>query len=72
MKNRDNYVYHHWKCNLLSYPIRSVQNNPKSNYNFISRFIEFMLDWERNEMPEYMDIAFNSERSIEVGATFSG
>ena len=30
-----------------------------------------MLDWEAHEMPEYMDIAFNSERSIEVGATNS-
>lgn len=29
-------------------------------------FIDFMKDWESNEMPrEYMEIAFNSERSIE-------
>ena len=29
------------------------------------RFVEFMHDWEANEKPEYMEIAFNSERSIE-------
>ena len=28
-------------------------------------FIEFMLKWEENKKPIYMDIAFNSERSIE-------
>ena len=28
-------------------------------------FIEFMLEWEEKEKPIYMDIAFNSERSIE-------
>ena len=28
-------------------------------------FVEFMHDWEANEMPDYMEIAFNSERSIE-------
>ena len=28
-------------------------------------FVEFMHDWEANEMPNYMEIAFNSERSIE-------
>jgi len=29
------------------------------------RFIEFMHEWEANSKPPYMDIAFNSERSIE-------
>ncbi len=29
------------------------------------RFVEFMHHWEANEKPEYMDIAFSSERSIE-------
>ena len=28
-------------------------------------FIDFMHNWEENEKPEYMEIAFNSERSIE-------
>ena len=28
-------------------------------------FIEFMHRWEKEEKPEYMEIAFNSERSIE-------
>jgi Niemann-Pick C1 protein len=27
--------------------------------------VEFMQYWEANEKPEYMDIAFSSERSIE-------
>ena len=59
-------------CIIIGNVIYCLIPNPKYNYNFISRFIEFMLDWERNEMPEYMDIAFNSERSIEVDATLSG
>lgn len=29
------------------------------------KFVEFMKEWEANEKPIYMDIAFNSERSIE-------
>ena len=29
-------------------------------------FVEFMKNWEATEKPDYMDIAFNSERSIEV------
>lgn len=29
------------------------------------RFIEFMHEWVETEKPEYMDVAFNSERSIE-------
>ena len=29
------------------------------------KFVEFMKSWEVNEKPPYMDIAFNSERSIE-------
>ena len=28
-------------------------------------FVEFMHDWEAHEKPDYMEIAFNSERSIE-------
>ncbi len=31
----------------------------------LARFVEFMHHWEANEKPEYMDIAFSSERSIE-------
>ena len=31
-----------------------------------AEFVRFMKDWEANEMPtEYMEIAFNSERSVE-------
>ena len=29
------------------------------------RYVEFMHHWEANEKPEYMEIAFSSERSIE-------
>jgi len=28
-------------------------------------FVEFMLEWEQKEMPDFMEVAFNSERSIE-------
>lgn len=29
------------------------------------RFVEFMQDWIKTQKPEYMDIAFSAERSIE-------
>ncbi len=35
------------------------------------KYVEFMKEWTSNpENTKHMDVAFNSERSIEVGLTF--
>lgn len=34
-------------------------------YNLTFRFIQFMKDWDENERPSYLDVAFSSERSVE-------
>jgi len=50
----------------MSVSSQEVPNEPQKilSYGF-SRYIEFMKNWTENEMPDFMEVAFSAERSIQ-------
>ena len=67
-------AYHQAEAVVMSFILDNYDSQSKKEKDVIGlkkamawekEFVEFMLNWVKNEKPEFMDVAFNSERSIE-------